>query len=165
MENVPNKIIVHHTGDVTLGHQLDKVNEYHKSRKFPKSELGYFVGYHIFIEKSGVIVSTRLENEVGAHTIGENKSSIGVCLAGDFSIESPTQEQIDSLGGVLAYLCEVWEIHEERIYPHRKFADTECFGGRLPDDWAVNVLRYFRQKLIVSKANDVCEHLKELVTV
>lgn len=163
MENVPNKIIVHHTASTEQGDQFYLVNGWHKEREFPLSSLGYYVGYHYLIEKSGAIRQARADSEEGAHTIGENTSSIGVCLAGDFSIEIPTLAQIDSLGVLLAQLCADFKIDETQILPHRKFKDTECYGVTLDYSWAWLVLMLHEQKLIISKATDICNSLKKQI--
>lgn len=97
MENKPNKIIVHHDGVERAGDSLDAINQSHKERGFPVSSYGYFVGYHYLIEKTGVVLRMRHISEEGMHTIGQNDTSIGVGLAGDFDTGWPTEAQRDAL--------------------------------------------------------------------
>ncbi|WP_415328514.1 N-acetylmuramoyl-L-alanine amidase [Clostridium perfringens] len=40
------------------------------------------IGYHYFIRKVGCVWNGRPENAKGAHTIGKNSLSIGICLEG-----------------------------------------------------------------------------------
>lgn len=95
--------ILHHSADSSPGDQFDKINASHKSRGFPVSSIGFYVGYQAVIEKSGDLRRSRGWDERGAHTAasceGEpcNVNAIGVCLAGDFTKEEPTMEQLDTL--------------------------------------------------------------------
>ena len=41
-----------------------------------------FTGYHYYITRDGRIYLTRNENLIGAHAVGFNKHSIGVCYEG-----------------------------------------------------------------------------------
>ena len=136
MENKPDRVIVHHTADAFGGPQLDRVNHAHKLREFPYSALGWYVGYHYLIEKNGKIMQTRRDDEIGAHTIGANATSIGIALAGNFSKEHPTPEQERSLAELLGQLVDTYKIPSIRIIPHRWESATECPGTLLPDDWA-----------------------------
>lgn len=138
-KNVPNKIIVHCSAFKGNNAQVWKINEWHRQRDFPVSELGYFVGYHYVIEKSGVVVKTRNHDEEGAHTIGENLSSLGICLAGDFDTEWPSDEQVEALRDLLGTLCGLYAIGAESIFPHRHFTNKTCYGARLSDTWAARV--------------------------
>ena len=143
MKNLPVKIIVHHTADPNAGPQVENVNEWHRQRNFNKSILGWFVGYHFFIERNGKIIQCRVDDEHGNHTQGENFSSIGIGLAGNFDYQSPTALQIQSLVKIIGELIKKWGIKASEIYPHRKFKPTSCFGLILPDNWAKEQYRIF----------------------
>lgn len=136
MINKPNKIIVHHTADSWGGRQFNKVNDWHRKRNFPKSSLGYFCGYHFFIEKDGTIIKARRISEEGAHTKGQNFTSIGIGLAGNFNKEMPTNKQKEALGNICLSLMKEYNIDIIRIYPHRKYKQTSCYGTKLDDKWA-----------------------------
>ena len=77
----------------------------------------------------------RKEDEIGAHDTGENLNSLGICLAGDFSQEMPTEPQIASAVRLLADIRKRWKIPVTRIEPHRWDDETECPGTNLPDNW------------------------------
>lgn len=137
--NTPKCIIVHHDGVSREGHSFDVVNEYHKSKGFPISRRGYFVGYHYWIERDGTTIQARSHDEEGAHCVGLNTSSIGIGLAGNFDVELPTAAQVEALAILLSSIRTVYSIPYAAILPHRKFADKTCFGSRLPDGWAATV--------------------------
>ena len=139
MPNTPRKIIIHHSAAVSPTPQFSAINQWHKEREFPISKRGFYVGYHYVIEKSGQLMTARNEDEIGAHTIGENGSSIGICLAGNFDIEQPTAQQVATLGDMLTSLCMRYQLTDDDIYPHRCFKSTSCYGKLLGNNWAARV--------------------------
>lgn len=139
MENFPIELIVHHDGVSRTGPSFDIINEFHKSKGFPLSTLGFYVGYHYWIERDGTLRQARAEYEIGAHTVGENLRSIGIGLAGDFDVELPTDAQVQTLGTLLTSLSWKYQIAATHIFPHRRFATKTCYGSRLCDTWAAEV--------------------------
>ncbi len=141
MLNKPEYLIVHHTGGTnadplfdTSNHTYEIIDQYHKS-------LGWEgFGYHYFIDKAGTLKAGRAENYHGAHTKGFNEKSLGICLAGNFDATLPTKEQTDTLAVLLRSLSIKYNIPPEKIVAHREFANKTCYGRRLADDWAQNLL-------------------------
>jgi hypothetical protein len=111
---------------------------YHKTRGFPISSFGYYVGYHWLIEPDGSIRQARKETEIGAHDAGENINSIGICLAGNFDLFMPNESQIASAALLVKQIRERWKIPVTRIEPHRWDDDTACPGSLLQDNWLIN---------------------------
>lgn len=150
-DNFPEYIIVHHTGGTqtdpladTSHHTYEMVDEYHKS-------LGWEgFGYHYFIDKSGALKAGRAENYHGAHTKGYNEKSIGICLAGNFDQTMPTEAQIKTLTFLLKDIRTRYTIPVENIVPHRAFANKTCYGRRLDDQWAMNLVApaFTKQKVL-----------------
>src|SRR3990167_5836333 len=157
-------IIIHHEAPpvVVQGDRFDIVDKYHKSLGWQK------IGYHYFIEKSGKIKQGRLETETGAHTIGKNDESLGICLAGNFDLEMPTTNQIKSLISLINQKMMQYGIPIEKIVPHRFYATyslakqgvnapntskwatwdntqpyKSCYGKLLDDNWLKNLLSVF----------------------
>jgi N-acetylmuramoyl-L-alanine amidase len=155
--NKPEYIIVHHTGGTdanpladTSEHTRDMVDAYHKSKGWE------MIGYHWFIEKSGLRKAGRAENYHGAHTLGYNEKSIGICLAGNFDATLPTEEQINSLRLLLSDIRARYPIPIDKILPHRKFAVKTCYGNKLPDDWAQKLVSLTSPKVgILAKLEEV----------
>lgn len=139
MTNQPKWIIVHHDGVSRPGPSFSIINEYHKSKGFPASLDGYYCGYHYFIERDGCVLQARDTDEEGAHTVGQNLSSIGIGLAGNFDAELPTARQVQSLGVLLSRIRAQYKLPYAAIVPHRKFAQKTCFGSKLPDGWAATL--------------------------
>lgn len=118
IKNNPDKVIIHHTASAGMNPQYDAVNTYHIQQGWGE------IGYNLFIEKSGQIKMGRWQFREGAHTINENQRSIGICLAGEFDTEEPTQAQLDSLDRLLK--DEVLPIHG-----HYEFANKSCPGKNI----------------------------------
>ena len=70
-------IIIHCTA-TTRGRDVTAadVDRWHRARGFRS------IGYHYLIRLDGTIEPGRSENEIGAHTLGQNATSIGVCYVG-----------------------------------------------------------------------------------
>lgn len=163
--NVPTYLIVHHTGGSDTNPLQDssnftfaQCNELHKQRFNFISSLGYYVGYHYYISKDGTVKQARADNEEGAHTIGYNTSSIGICLAGNFDATLPTETQIASLRNLLSQKSQEYSIRSTDIVPHRKFAQKTCYGNLLSDDWAKNLLNQ-----TISNNNQIVSEIQDLL--
>lgn len=139
--NTPKYLIVHHTGGTdadpladTSSHTFEIVNAWHVQKGWGK------IGYHWFIDKSGKKTQGRMDNEEGAHTIGYNEQSLGICLAGNFDVTMPTKEQIETLTNLLVIKSKQYAIPLENIVPHRFASPKTCYGKLLGDDWARKLL-------------------------
>lgn len=139
--NNPTVVITHHTGGTDANPLADSsnatvrdVDEWHKAR-WPGfiSRSGWHVGYHYFIQKNGKVTQTRAHDEEGAHVIGMNNKSIGVCFAGNFDLTLPTKEQMDAWYRLYAELLKQYP--NIPTYPHRKYATKSCHGRLLKDDY------------------------------
>lgn len=138
-------LFLHHTADPESGKQFSSVNAYHEREGFPKSLLGFYVGYTYFIEKSGEAIQARSEEEMGAHTRtpmfpDANKSGIAICLAGDFTQQNPTIQQFRALASLSVDIQIRHSIPEPMIYLHREveqgptsegYSNTSCPGQDL----------------------------------
>ncbi len=154
----PKYLIVHHTGGSDLNPLQDssnytvvQCNQDHKIRFNFISQLGSYVGYQYYIDKAGTVTQCRNDDEEGAHTIGYNTQSIGICLAGNFDLTKPTDAQIISLRKLLQEKSALYHIPSYNIVPHRKFAVKTCYGNKLPDDWASKLLISETPKDLIKK--------------
>ena len=55
---------------------VKEITQWHKARGF------FTIGYHYVIRRSGTIEQGRDVNQAGAHAVGYNAHSIGICLVG-----------------------------------------------------------------------------------
>ena len=121
---VINEIIVHCSAtregkDITV-HDIDS---WHKQRGFR------CIGYHYVIYLDGSVHIGRPENEEGAHCLGHNKTSIGICYIGGLDIygkpkDTRTDEQKKSLTELIRTLKT--RFPQASIHGHNEFANKAC---------------------------------------
>ena len=124
------KLIVHHSASPAATTTLDDINLWHREAGFNLSSLGYYIGYHYVIDPSGKITMTRDVNEIGCHcnafdaalNTSYNKSSIGICVMGNFEDEQPTAEQVGALTSLITSFQPIL------VLGHRDVKDTLCPG-------------------------------------
>jgi len=139
-EYSPTYIIVHHSAVDSPDPQFKDIDAWHRVRKFPKSKRGFHVGYHKVIEKDGTVEIARDDLERDCDALGHNFDSLSVCLVGNLSKNDPTDAQVLALGEVLTDWVNEYKIHPTKIFPHRHFASTQCYGNRLENNWATIVM-------------------------
>jgi len=148
--NFPVKIIVHHTGGTdknpledTSHHTASIIKNWHvNGLKWSD------IGYHWVIEKDGKIVAGRDEKLQGAHAIGENTQSVGICLSGNFDATLPTEAQKESLTKLLKEVQGRYNIPTTEIHPHRDFSAKTCYGNKLGDAWASELVEPKKEETV-----------------
>ena len=127
-----NEIIVHCTAtpagrEVTVA----DVRRWHKARGFAD------IGYHYLIYLDGSVHEGRPLEQIGAHCVGHNQHSIGVCYVGGLKSPSGAQPSGSFVPGdtrtpeqkrsLLALLSELKQrFPEATIHGHREFANKAC---------------------------------------
>ena len=82
------------------------------------------IGYHYIIgrgrpfTRAGRVYACRPESHVGAHALGYNRNSIGVCLIGDMDKQRPTHKQIVSLVAFLKEKMSQYGIPAQNVLGH-----------------------------------------------
>ncbi len=131
-----NMVILHCSAtppDMDIG--ADKIRQWHTDP--PPSGRGWAdIGYHFVIRRNGVVEDGRdldgdgdIFEEVGAHTVGYNQNSVGVCLVGGINKAGKTEnnftpEQFTSLTRLLRFLRA--KFPTVTIHGHREFAAKDC---------------------------------------
>ena len=96
------------------------------------------IGYHWVIDRDGKVLPGRPEADIGAHTIGHNSGTIGICLLGGYgSAETDTfrdnytaqqditlRQMIDAIG---------MRTGIERVSGHNQYAAKACPGFNVPN--------------------------------
>ncbi len=131
---------MHHTATARDKTTFVAVDRYHRDKWWFKSSLGFYIGYQYFIDAAGIVTQGRVDADVGAHTIGYNDKSLGICLAGNFDVEYPSSVQVVALTRLLKNKSSQYGIPPEKIMPHRAFANKNCYGKNLADDWARHLI-------------------------
>jgi|TARA_A100001388_G_C28691055_1_gene461349 N-acetyl-anhydromuramyl-L-alanine amidase AmpD len=91
------------------------------------------IGYHYVIEGDGSIKEGRPVTRAGAHVKGNNKYTIGVCLTGNFEIDQPSRQQLDSLWSLIEGLLDNFGLTRRKVLAHHEDvnAETKCCGENL----------------------------------
>ena len=90
------------------------------------------IGYHYYVRKDGSVWRGRPEDTIGAHTIGYNYSSIGICFEGNFERETMSAEQLAAGRELLADILSRYPGIE--ISGHRDKDATVCPGKNFPQE-------------------------------
>lgn len=88
------------------------------------------IGYHYYVRKDGSIWRGRDENCVGAHTLGHNLRSVGVCFEGNFEGEEMGEKQREA--GLLLLRDIISRYPGLKISAHREHDNTACPGRNFP---------------------------------
>ena len=105
-------------------YSVDTIRQWHLQRSFSD------IGYHYVIYRDGSIHIGRDESIIGAHCIGHNTNSIGVCYIGGCASDGKTPkdtrttEQKQSLVKLLKELKTKYP--KASIHGHRDFSSKAC---------------------------------------
>lgn len=133
--NNPEVLVFHHTA--ANGLTPEEINRNHISQGWGA------IGYHFYIRKDGKIYRGRPEESVGAHAIGRNRTSIGICLEGNFEEEGLTDAQKESLERLSVDMIIKYNL--EDCIGHRDVYETLCPGKNFPMD---NIRQEIAQRII-----------------
>lgn len=135
--NNPKYLIIHHEFG---SNGFDGVNAYHRQLWNFKSSLGWHIGYHYYISKSGKIHQGRADTDEGAHCLGRNFDSLGICLEGNLDSTRPTDFQLASLKKLILEKMTQWAILPQNIYGHRVYANYKTCPGLLLKESEIKTL-------------------------
>lgn len=138
MSNSPIvRIVVHYSAtypEQDIG--VSEIDRWHRDRGWSK------IGYHYVIRRDGYVERGRPESEIGAHVLGHNTGSIGICWVGgldrasgsNVGVDNRTPEQKQALAKVLRDLTARYPGAE--VVGHRDLAATQCPGFDVKTWWA-----------------------------
>jgi N-acetylmuramoyl-L-alanine amidase len=115
----PKYIVIHHS----LTEDYDTVS-WAAIRDYHVHVNGWAdIGYHYGIEKIGddyLILKGRMDNVAGAHCLGFNDRSIGICVVGDFDRNPPNDIQLNLLRALVRSLMDIYGIKAPEVIGHRE---------------------------------------------
>lgn len=139
---IPVMIVIHNAG--VSAASVESIHNYHLSKGWSG------IGYNYYIRKDGVIYQCRPEGAEGAHTIGANDKSIGICCEGNFDVEEMTDLQYQSLTELCRDIMNRTGIRQ--VYGHKELQrDTTCPGKRFPLTTIKNELFHTISKLNIER--------------
>lgn len=136
-----DKIIIHQE----LGESsIENVNQYHISVG-PQNHITPkgcpHMCYHYGIRKNGEVVQVNELSDIVWHCKGQNTSSIGIMLVGNFSgpgydlgTSEPTEEQIHSVNELVDFLLTSFKLPNTSLFGHYNFGKPAC-PGYVMQEW------------------------------
>ncbi len=89
------------------------------------------IGYHFYVRKSGEVFKGRPIGAVGAHTVGKNPVSIGVCFEGNYEADTiMPKAQLKAGRELIGYLKTLYP--KAQVAEHKNFQATACPGRFFP---------------------------------
>ena len=132
-----NKIIIHCTATPEgRHHDVADVRRWHVNIRGWSD-----IGYHYLIHLDGTIEEGRPITKIGAHTLGKNRGSIGICYVGGIDAEfkkakdTRTQAQKDSLIKLMHELIYKYN-KDMTIHGHNEFANKACPSFNVQEEYA-----------------------------
>ena len=119
-----DEIIVHCTATPQgMAVSVSDIDRWHRQRGFAS------IGYHFVVYLDGTVHAGRPLDQAGAHCIGHNAYSIGVCYVGGLDLQgrpmdTRTTEQKIALRALMVALKTQYP--NAKVYEHRHFANKAC---------------------------------------
>jgi len=127
------EIIVHCTATIEgYDFGLEDVDRWHREQNYNG------IGYHYLIDIHGNILKGRDEEIPGAHVVGRNANSIGVCYVGGLGVDSKPKDtrnpaQKNALEGLLVSL--LMKYPESTIHGHNEYSNKACPSFCVADEY------------------------------
>ena len=120
--SITSDIILHHAAG---GGSVEAIHRYHRDTNGWDG-----IGYHYYVRKDGSVWRGRPEDTIGAHTVGHNYSSIGVCFEGNFEVDIMPAAQLAAGRELIADILSRYPGAE--VSGHRDNDSTACPGKNFP---------------------------------
>lgn len=107
------------------------------------------IGYNFYVRKSGNIYEGRGWDHQGAHTLGYNAESIGICCEGYYHkdekgyTQAPPREQVRALIKIVAMALNRYNLSGNDVYGHRDLVATACPGNLFPLEIVKNAVAVY----------------------
>lgn len=136
------RLVVHHTAQKVSGDPRPAVERIRALYDYHANSRGWGdLGYHYLIDENGVIYEGRDGGDlvVGGQVYCGNVGTVGIAMLGNFDIEKPTLEQVQSLQWLLHELATKYDIDLNQpvsfkgkvtspIVRHKDLISTDCPG-------------------------------------
>jgi hypothetical protein len=94
-------LVLHHTAFPASrigGRTLDAESRHMRAIQRWHLDRGWAtIGYHFVVSPSGRVFAGRPVDRLGAHVLGHNAGTVGICLMGNFELERPTAAALAAL--------------------------------------------------------------------
>ena len=136
----PTHAIIHHSlTEDSKTVSWGAIRRYHMETQ-GWNEIGYQIGIELIGDYYEVLMGRPLTS-VGAHTVGMNSRSIGICFIGNYDLAPPPDAMMDTAVWIITPLIDELDIPCANIHPHSKYADKTCPGRMFPMKEFVEALK------------------------
>ena len=116
-------LILHHAAG---SGPVEQIHDYHKNTKGWSG-----IGYHFYVRKDGSVWYGSPVDTVGAHTLGYNAMSVGICFEGNFENETMSAEQKAAGMALVSFVRKLYPSITE-VKGHGELKNTACPGAKFP---------------------------------
>ncbi|XP_014482418.1 PREDICTED: peptidoglycan-recognition protein SC2-like [Dinoponera quadriceps] len=124
-------VVIHHGGIRRYCKDQESCSAIVRSyQNFHMDDRGWYdIGYNFLVGEDGNVYTGRGWDYVGAHAIGYNTQSIGICVLGDFTDFLPNAAALKALNELIACGVSLGKISDKyNVIGHRQTRATECPG-------------------------------------
>lgn len=115
----PTKIIVHHSlTEDGASVSWNAIRDYHVNVNGWR-DVGYHYGIELVSDRYDIFKG-RMDNEAGAHCLGYNDSSLGICLVGNFDLAPAPAAQVELARKLCRSLMAIYGIKVDGVLGHRE---------------------------------------------
>lgn len=120
-----NKFIIHCSATPEgRDYTVEQIRKWHLARRFKD------IGYHYVIYRDGSIHTGRPVAQTGAHCIGQNANSIGICYIGGLAKDCKTPKDTRTEAQKVAIVQLLKDLHNRfplaTVHGHREFVSKAC---------------------------------------
>lgn len=120
-----NKFIIHCSATPEgRDYTVEQIRKWHLARRFKD------IGYHYVIYRDGSIHTGRPVAQAGAHCIGQNANSIGICYIGGLAKDCKTPKDTRTEAQRKAIVQLLKDLHKRfplaTVHGHREFVSKAC---------------------------------------
>ena len=88
------------------------------------------IGFHYYVYEDGRIEQTQPLEVIAYHAGNANPTSVGICLAGNFTDRPPADGQLLATVQLTAWLLQELNLPIQAIHPHKDYVVTACPGNQ-----------------------------------
>jgi len=128
---LPTKVIVHHSATAdSRTFSWSAIKRYHV-QNLGWDDIGYHCGIEI-VDDDYFAMMGRMWDVPGAHTVGQNGISLGICFVGNFDKYEPDEEMLITGAKVIKLWKKLYNIPTSAIHKHSEYANKTCPGKLFP---------------------------------
>jgi N-acetylmuramoyl-L-alanine amidase len=125
------KIIIHHSATKDgATFSWSAIKRYHVQTLGWKT-IGYHAGVEL-VDDDYFAMLGRDWDMTGAHTLGQNDWSLGLCFVGNYDDYEPDDEMLEVGAGVVKLWRRLYNIPLSEIHKHSEYAAKSCPGRLFP---------------------------------